>query len=77
MSTREHTSLKQDVRTSIRETRIVDVDATGCRISDIIAQLSVMDGVTDVDHAKENDGRHDVWGTKDGDEFRLRVTCNA
>ena len=76
MST-ENISLLQEVRESINTTSIVRVDATGCRISDITAALSVMDGVTDYDHARENDGTFDVWGTKDGEEFRMRVTCNA
>ena len=76
MST-ENISLKQQVAESIKTTSIVRGDATGCRITDITAALSVMDGVTDYDHARENDGTYDVWGTKDGDEFRLRVTCNA
>lgn len=76
MST-ENISLLQDVRESIKTNSIVRVDATGDTINDITAALSVMDGVTDYDHARENDGTFDVWGTKDGDEFRLRVTCNA
>jgi len=76
MST-ENISLLQQVRESINTSSIVDVDATGCRISDIMAQLSVMDGVTDYDHARENDGTYDVWGACDGSEFRLRVVCNS
>lgn len=75
MST-ENISLLQDVRESIKTNSIVRVDATGDTINDITAALSVMDGVTDCDHTRENDGTYDVWGTKDGDEFRLRVTCN-
>ena len=73
----ENISLLQEVRESINTSSVIKVDATGCRISDITAALSVMDGVTDCDHTRENDGTYDVWGTKDGDEFRLRVTCNA
>jgi hypothetical protein len=73
----ENTSLLQDVRESIATTSIVRVDAAGCRISDIMAQLCVMDGVTECDCARENDGEWDVYGIKDGSEFRLRVTCNA
>lgn len=74
MST-EHTSLLQDVRESIKTTSIIRVDASGCDISDIMSQLSVMDGV-DADYSREDDGTWDVYGTKDGDEFRLRVTAN-
>lgn len=74
MST-ENISLLQEVRESIKTNSIVRVDATGCDITDIMAQLSVMDGV-DADYNREDDGTWDVYGTKDGDEFRLRVTAN-
>jgi hypothetical protein len=75
MST-ENISLLQQVRESINTDSIVRVDATGCDITDIMAQIGVMDGV-DADYSREDDGTWDVYGTKDGDEFRLRVTCNA
>ena len=71
----ENTSLIQEVRESIKTNSIVQVDATGCNITDIMAQLSVMDGV-DADCNREDGGTWDVYGTKDGDEFRLRVTAN-
>jgi hypothetical protein len=71
----ENTSLIQEVRESIKTNSIVRVDATGCNITDIMAQLSVMDGV-DADCNREDDGTWDVYGTKDGGEFRLRVTAN-
>lgn len=74
MST-ENISLLQEVRESIKTNSIVRVDATGCDITDIMAQLSVMDGV-DADYNREDDGTWDVYGTKDGEEFRLRVTAN-
>lgn len=28
----------------------------------------------DVDHARENDGDLDVWGNREGEEFRLRIS---
>lgn len=71
----ENTSLIQEVRESIKTNSIVSVDATGCNITDIMAQLSVMDGV-DADYNREDDQTWDVYGTKDGEEFRLRVTAN-
>jgi hypothetical protein len=71
----ENTSLLQDVRESINTNSIVSVDASGCNITDIMAQLSVMNGV-DADYNRNDDGTWDVYGTKDGDEFRLRVTAN-
>ena len=71
----EHTSLLQDIRESIKTNIIVRVDATGCNITDIISQLSVMDGV-DADYSREDDGTWDVYGTMDGDEFRLRVIAS-
>ena len=74
MST-ENISLLQEVRESVKTNSIVRVDATGCDITDIMAQLSVMDGV-DADYNREDDGTWDVYGTKDGEEFRLRVTAN-
>lgn len=73
----ENISLKQQVAESINTTSIIDVDATGCRISDIMAQLSAMGGVTECDKFSETANDHDVWGVKDGDEFRLRVVCNS
>jgi hypothetical protein len=75
MST-ENISLRQQVAESIRTNSIVAVDAKGCDITDIMAQLGCMDGV-DADYNREDDGTWDVYGTADGDEFRLRVTCNA
>lgn len=75
MST-ENISLRQQVRESVNTTSIVSIDATGCAISDITSQLWAMDGVTEVNSSQENDGTWDVTGVKDGDEFRLRVTCN-
>jgi len=71
----ENISLLQQVRESINTTSRVAVDATGCDISDIISQLNCLDGVEDVDTAREDDGRHDVWGRKDGEDFRLIVTA--
>ena len=65
-------SLLQDVRESIATDSIVRVDATGCGITDVMAQLAVMDGV-DADYNPWPDGNWDVYGTKDGAEFRLRV----
>jgi hypothetical protein len=75
MST-ENISLIQQVRESINTDSIVRVDATGCDITDIMAQLGCIDGV-DADYNRMDDGDWDVYGTADGDEFRLRVTCNA
>ena len=75
MTYTKYTSLRQDVRESIKTNSIVRVDATGCGITDIMAQLSVMDGV-DADYSRESDGTWDVYGTMDGDEFRLRVTAS-
>jgi hypothetical protein len=75
MTYNEHTSLLQDVRESIATDSIVRVDATGCNITDIMAQLSVMDGV-DADYNRNDDGTWDVYGTRDGDEFRLRVIAS-
>jgi len=75
MST-ENISLRQQVRESINTNSIVAVDATGCDITDIMAELGVMDGV-DADYNRENDGTWDVYGTADGDGFRLRVSCNS
>ena len=74
MST-ENISLLQEVRESIKTNSIVRVDATGCAITDIVVQLSAMDGV-DADYSREDDGTWDVYGTKDGEEFRLRVTAS-
>ena len=74
MSKIENTTLAQNVRESALTNTIVHVDAPIMTIEDVKAALSVMDGVSDYDHACENDGTHDVWGTIDGEEFRIRVT---
>jgi hypothetical protein len=71
----ENTSLLQDVRESISTNSIVSVDASGSNITDVMAQLSVMDGV-DADYNRNDDGTWDVYGAKDGEEFRLRVAAN-
>ena len=76
MNAIENISLSQEVNESIKTNSIVAVDAEGCRISDIMDQLSVMSGVEDADYSRENDGAFDVCGTRDGGNFRLRVTCN-
>lgn len=78
MSTIENKSLRQEVRESIQTKRIVHVDAIGSDITDVLAQLEgMMISTDDVDCARENDDTWNVWGTLYGDEFRLRVTCNA
>ena len=76
MNTVENISLSQKVNESIHTHSIVAVDAEGCRISDIMSQLYVMPGVEDADYSEESDGSYDVYGDRDGDDFRLKVTCN-
>ena len=75
MKYQEYTSLLQDVRESINTDSIVSVDASGCSITDVMAQLAVMDGV-DADYNPWPDGNWDVYGTKDGADFRLRITAS-
>ena len=74
MSKIENTTLAQDVSESARTNTLIHVDAPIMTIADVMSALSVMDGVGDYDHARENDGTYDVWGTVYGDNFRLRVT---
>lgn len=31
--------------------------------------------IEDLDHARENDGSLDVWGTRQGEDFRLRIVA--
>ena len=76
MNAVENISLSQEVNQSIQTNSIIAVDATGCRISDIMSQLSVMPGVEDADYSEGSDGSCDVYGTRDGEDFHLRVTCN-
>lgn len=75
MST-ENISLIQEVRESINTSSVIKVDATGCRISDIMTQLNAMDGVDEVWRDRNGDGTWRVCGTRDGGDFCLCVTCN-
>lgn len=73
----ENISLRQQVRESVNTNTVVQVDATGCSINDIMAQLACMDGVDNVDYHRHGNGTYSVAGDIDDEEFALRVTCNA
>lgn len=40
-----------------------------------LATIDTMESVTDLDWTKENDGSFDVWGTYQGNDFRLRLVA--
>lgn len=63
------------IRQSIATTSIVEVH-TSLEPHQVIAAIQAMDGVEDVDFARENDGAMDVWGDVRGDQFRLRVVLH-
>lgn len=42
----------------------------------ILDWLDNIDGTDAVDCVKENAGTYDVWGTINGDDFRLRLTTS-
>ena len=74
MSKIENTTLAQDVRDSARTNLLICVDAPMMTIADVMSALSVMDGVSECKNVREWEGAYEVWGTVDGDDFRLRVT---
>lgn len=39
----------------------------------ILDWVDAIEGVDDVDCAQENDGTYDVWGTRNGDNWRIRI----
>jgi len=71
----ENISTRQQIRESILTTSRVMVDASECQIAEVVASVWNVDGVTDVVRSDENDGRYDIAGVCDGDEFRLLVTA--
>lgn len=62
------------IRESISSTSIVEV-TTNLETHSALALIRGMDGVEDVDFARENDGGLDVWGDVRGDQFRIRLVC--
>jgi len=77
MSTIENISTRQQIRESIRTTSRVEVDASECQIAEVVSSVWAVDGVTGVVLSTEPDGRYDIAGVCDGDEFRLIVTARA
>jgi len=64
--------IKHAIARSISHTEIVRLFVADA--SDALKMLENYDEVTDIDHARENNGALDVWGTRDGEGFRLRLT---
>lgn len=73
----ENITLRQQVSESINTDSVIKVDATGCDVTSIVAQLYAMGGVEDVWSDRNGDGTWRVCGTRDGGDFHLLVTCNA
>lgn len=68
-------AIKDAILRSILHTEIVRVYPT---IKTIEAAMSdVNEHCDDADCAKENDGSYDVWGDRDGKEFRIRIHLDS
>ncbi len=64
-------TIKEAIGRSISHDEIVLVT-----VADPKAALALIDedeNVTDLDHSKENNGDLDVWGTRLGKDFRIRI----
>ena len=71
-------NIEQAIRESANTNTIVRVTVSGHDIVSVMTEIRMMDLVQDADYSPENDGTWDVYGTTEtGEEFRLRVTCNA
>lgn len=65
------TEIKPSIARSISHNEIVLVE-----VKDPKQMLEVIENdenVTDLDYATENNGDLDVWGTRLGEDFRLRI----
>ena len=69
------TEIKSAIARSISHNEIVRVTAANkAAQTEALEDVSRLDEVAACDHAKENDGSLDVWGTtEDGSEFRIRL----
>lgn len=73
-----NSNIEQAIRESIATNTIVRVAVSERDIVAVMTEIGMMDFVQDADYSPENDGTWDVYGTTDtGEEFRLRVICNA
>lgn len=72
------TTIANAIRTSIRENRIVRVDAEECR-DDYESAVYAADGYEDSTWTQDVGGDRDVldaWGTtEDGHEWRIEIEC--
>lgn len=49
------------------------VHATVADEKEALSYLDECGRIEDLDHARENNGDLDVWGTRQGDDFRIHV----
>lgn len=71
-------NIEQAISESSKTNTIVRVTVSGHDIVAVMTEIGMMDLVQDADYSAENDGTWDVYGTTEtGEEFRIRVTCNA
>lgn len=71
-------TIKDAIARSVSHTEIVRVEVTWPTDSrsaeeTILDWLDKVEGTDAVDCTQENDGSYDVWGTVNGDDFRLRL----
>lgn len=65
-------TIKEAIERSISHTEVVAVEVTAQDIAEALSEVNVH--AEDYDHAQENDGSYDVWGTsEEGDDFRIRI----
>jgi hypothetical protein len=71
-------TIESAIKRSVSHTEIVKVEVAWPKDDrsaeeTILDWLDKVDGTDDVDCVQENDGSYDVWGKKDGSDFRLRL----
>lgn len=65
-------SVRHAITRSISHNEIVRTPVPAAGRAEMIEYLEGQDEVDGVDSASENDGSLDVWGTFEGDDFRIR-----
>jgi hypothetical protein len=70
----DDTEIKSAIGRSITHTEIVVVASDDPKAA--LDKIDNDESVTDLDWATENNGDLDVWGKRQGEDFRLRIRLN-
>lgn len=65
------TEIKPAIARSISHNEIVLLEVSDAK--EALSQIDNDENVTALDYATENNGDLDVWGTRLGEDFRLRI----